>query len=113
MARTATGGYQFGGEADRIMIAKDLQSAEGKQETFTGQARGWVQWKGTDVCIDVHCKCGKISHYDGEYMYNIKCPYCERVYFANPHIQLIEVAEYDESSLKVAIKLSPFLTSPP
>lgn len=25
---------------------------------------GFIQWKGTDVCMDVYCKCGYHSHID-------------------------------------------------
>lgn len=42
----------------------------------THNAHGWIQWKGTDVCMDVHCKCGEHSHLDAEFAYYIKCPKC-------------------------------------
>lgn len=51
---------------------------------------GWIQWKGTGVCIDIHCKCGKMSHFDGRFMYFIVCPYCKRVYEVNGHVQFVE-----------------------
>jgi hypothetical protein len=54
---------------------------------------GWIQWKGTDVCVDIHCVCGEQSHFDGEYMYFIKCPKCGRVYEANGHIQLLPLTK--------------------
>lgn len=54
---------------------------------------GWIQWKGTDVCIDIHCKCGEISHYDGEFMYHVKCPECKTIYEASGFVKLIEVPE--------------------
>ena len=52
---------------------------------------GAVQWKGTDVCIDIHCACGESSHYDGDFMYFFKCPYCGRVYEVNGHVELIPI----------------------
>lgn len=52
---------------------------------------GWIQFKGTEICIDIRCKCGELSHYDGGFMYFIKCPHCGQVYEANGHIQLIPV----------------------
>ena len=52
---------------------------------------GWIQWKGTDVCIDIHCTCGELSHFDGDFMYYIECPNCGKVYEANSHIELIHV----------------------
>ena len=54
---------------------------------------GWIQWKGTDVCIDIHCKCGELSHYDGDFMYFIQCPYCNKIYEANGFIKLHEISE--------------------
>lgn len=56
---------------------------------------GWIQWKGTDVCIDIHCKCGALAHFDGDFMYHIKCPYCGQIYEVNGHIELIPIAEKD------------------
>lgn len=32
---------------------------------------GWIQWKGTDVCMDFHCECGEANHYDGYFAYQI------------------------------------------
>ena len=49
---------------------------------------GWVQWKGTDVCVDLHCSCGKSFHYDGDFMYYVKCPYCGQHYECGGHIIL-------------------------
>lgn len=64
------------------------------QEILKGQPNGCIQWKGADISIDINCECGKQSHYNGNFMYGIQCPYCERIYHANPHIQLIEVDRY-------------------
>jgi len=51
----------------------------------------WIQWKGTDVCMDVHCNCGVIGHIDGEFAYHVKCPNCGRVYAVDGHVELIEI----------------------
>lgn len=48
-----------------------------------------IQWKGTDVCMDVYCICGERGHVDGGFVYNVRCPCCGRVYFCNPMIELI------------------------
>ena len=65
------------------------------QLTFPNLPHGWIQWKGTDVCMDIHCECGELTHYDGSHMYIIICPYCARAYFVNGHVQLIEIEEVD------------------
>lgn len=33
----------------------------------------FVQWKGTDVCLDFYCDCGRHSHFDGYFCYAFKC----------------------------------------
>lgn len=61
------------------------------QERWGDQPHGWVQWKGTDVCMDVYCKCGYHSHIDAEFAYNVKCPKCGTVYSVNGHVEFIEL----------------------
>jgi hypothetical protein len=38
--------------------------------------RAFVQWKGTDVCMDFHCDCGADCHFDGYFAYVVECPHC-------------------------------------
>jgi hypothetical protein len=61
------------------------------QERWKGKPHGWVQWDGTNVCMDVHCACGYRSHIDAGFAYHVECPKCHRVYFCNGHIELIEL----------------------
>lgn len=63
------------------------------QEQYEGKPHGWVQWKGTAVCMDIHCKCGHHSHIDAEFAYHVKCPKCRTVYMCNGHIELIELEQ--------------------
>ena len=51
---------------------------------------GWIQFKGSDLCMDIHCKCGEITHVDGEFIYFVECRKCSTVYELNGHIELIE-----------------------
>ncbi len=39
-----------------------------------------IQWKGTEACLDLRCRCGTISHYDGWFAYALRCPDCGRAY---------------------------------
>ncbi len=41
-----------------------------------GEGAGWIQWKGTDVCMDVHCRCGAHGHLDAEFTYFYRCRAC-------------------------------------
>ena len=63
---------------------------------------GWIQWKGTDVCIDLHCSCGYHGHIDGDFLYFYECPKCHAKYALASHIKLIPLtpemlAAYKES----------------
>lgn len=66
--------------------------------------RGWIQWKGTGVCVDIHCACGEMSHFDGEFMYYIQCCHCGRKYSCDGNIRLHEIRDGsvdDECCLQV------------
>jgi hypothetical protein len=60
---------------------------------------GWIQWKGTDVCMDVHCECGEISHIDGMFCYAVKCPACGAVYALVADIDFIKLEIEPENCL--------------
>ena len=72
---------------------KTTQDAWNIQDRLNDNVGAWIQWKGTDVCMDIHCKCGEHSHIDASFAYHVKCPYCGTVYFCNGHIELIELEE--------------------
>lgn len=56
-------------------------------------ASGWIQWKGTDVCIDLQCQCGHQGHFDGEFFYGFECPQCHAKYAVGQNIKLIKLNE--------------------
>ena len=56
---------------------------------------GWLQWKGTDVCMDFHCKCGEQTHLDTDFTYLIQCGKCKRVYWPNAHVTMLELEGQD------------------
>lgn len=33
----------------------------------------FIQWKGTDVCMDFHCDCGAWHHIDAFFVYAVRC----------------------------------------
>ena len=58
----------------------------------------WIQWKGTDVCMDFEChKCDTQSHIDAEFTYFIKCPKCGTVYSCSPYVELVEIENIKKS----------------
>lgn len=62
---------------------------------------GWIQWKGTKVCMDIHCKCGALMHLDADFAYHIKCGECGQVYECDGHINLIPLAHEPENTILV------------
>ena len=53
-----------------------------------GKASTFLQWKGTDVCIDIHCPCGEHLHFDGYFAYTIECAHCHAVFNMPQDLQL-------------------------
>jgi hypothetical protein len=56
-----------------------------------GSSHGWIQWKGTEVCMDFWCTCGHHGHVDAEFAYYIRCVECGQVYMANGHIEMVPI----------------------
>lgn len=52
------------------------------------EPHGWIQWKGTNVCMDIKCKCGALTHVDEDFCYHVKCGSCGQVYECGGHISL-------------------------
>jgi hypothetical protein len=63
------------------------------EEKLKDIPHGWIQWKGTNVCMDVYCKCGSQFHIDADFAYHVKCPHCGTVYSCNGHIELVELEQ--------------------
>ena len=64
----------------------------GYVEAAPGKPYGWVQWKGTRVCMDLHCRCGAHGHIDAQFAYFVKCLVCGRVYAVGQNILLYELS---------------------
>lgn len=68
-------------------------------EPFPGtDAEIFIQWKGTDVCLDFYCPClpeeeRQPVHIHGEFAYFIKCLVCNEVYELGTQVRLIKVAD--------------------
>ena len=71
--------------------ANTTEEAWEVQEKYDGLPHGWIQWKGTNACMDVHCKCGELFHIDSLFAYHVKCPHCGTVFMCNGHIEIIEL----------------------
>lgn len=81
---------------------KDFYERVYSQDNPEGDAHGWIQWKGTKVCMDVHCSCGAMSHIDEDFCYFIECPSCGKKYAVGQNVKLIPLnadqARYAEES---------------
>lgn len=52
---------------------------------------GWIQWKGTDVCMDFRCPCGAPTHVDASFVYFVRCSGCRKVYELSGFVEAREV----------------------
>jgi hypothetical protein len=68
-----------------------------EQDQQPTQGYGWMQWKGTDVCVDLHCElCGAHGHFDGYFLYFYRCK-CGQLYALGQNVKLIKLTkEQDE-----------------
>ncbi len=85
-------------EITPIIDNKDIFSSIYSQD-FKSESHGWIQWKGTDVCMDIHCKCGHFGHIDADFFYCYKCPKCDRKYAVGQNVKLIELNQSQEEYL--------------
>lgn len=58
-----------------------------------GEPFGLIQWKGTNVCIDIHCACGRHEHLDAEFCYAYRCPGCGRLFALASVVRLVPLPE--------------------
>ena len=70
-------------------MSLDFWKALLERDNPPGEAHGWIQWKGTDACIDLHCKCGHLGHLDREFLYFYKCKACGAKYAVGQNVKLI------------------------
>lgn len=58
--------------------------SDGDEFPFTtpvgSDAHMFIQWKGSEVCLDFDCACGESGHIDAAFVYFVRCPACGAVY---------------------------------
>ena len=89
---------------------KDFYESVYSQDNPEGDAHGWIQWKGTNVCVDLHCKCGCHGHIDGGFFYFYECPGCETKYAVGQIVKLIALTPEQAEHVKkehVGFKTDP------
>jgi len=75
--------------------AKNEEQEPQYSSPFENGPHGWIQWKGTDVCMDCYCECGHHGHIDAEFAYSYQCPKCKQIYTINGHVQFHKVDSVD------------------
>ena len=69
---------------------KDISTTVYAQDHERIGSHGWVQWKGTDVCMDTHCdNCGHHGHIDAGFFYLWQCPSCGARYAVGQVVKMI------------------------
>lgn len=59
----------------------------------------FIQWKGTNACLDLHCLCDApdersgVGHFDGYHAYALRCVRCGRIYELPQELALTLVDE--------------------
>jgi hypothetical protein len=61
---------------------------------------GYIQWKGTDACLDLHCKCGQHDHIDADFTYYWECSACKTVYALSSFIRVVEMSPEQAAFLR-------------
>ncbi len=72
-----------------------MSTLEEDGKLVEGKPHLWVQWKGTDVCCDIHCACGAHLHFDGAFLYHFTCGECGQKYETGSHVRIYPVDEFD------------------
>lgn len=49
----------------------------------------FIQYKGTDICLDLRCPCGVLGHFDGYFAYAIECGACGRKFTLPTTLELL------------------------
>lgn len=86
------------------IITANRQADEAR---LAGQPHGWIQWKGTNVCIDLTCTtCGEEAHYDGDFFYYWKCGSCGQRWQMGAHVAMYPLPAEGEVEVEVTTKAS-------
>jgi len=64
------------------------------------EENNFIQWKGTDVCMDFHCECGEHNHYDGFFAHYVRCAGCGQVYELDTKVKMKKTNKTHELALE-------------
>lgn len=79
--------------------------ADGKNGMGWQPPTNFVQWKGTDVCVDLHCTCGRSPHFDGYFLYAWRCA-CGLVWKMDDRVEMTEMPPEEAATFGAVQDLS-------
>lgn len=56
-------------------------------------AEQFIQWKGTDVCLDFYCPCGAHGHVDGMFAHYVRCGACGATFELGTQVRARRLAD--------------------
>lgn len=87
---------------------KKIKDHSEAYEHFTDHEKnGFIQWKGTDVCLDFTCECGTNNHYDDYSAYAVQCSGCGSYYALSPKVEMLRVETGEDALQSVLIEMEP------
>jgi hypothetical protein len=75
-----------------ISIAMRFPSGTVQQVSDNAGPEVFLQWKGTDACLDLYCTCGEQFHFDGYFADELTCGNCGQTWEL-PHMLQPEAVE--------------------
>jgi hypothetical protein len=54
-------------------------------------AETFIQWKGTEVCLDFYCPCGSHGHIDATFAYYVQCAACKAVFEMGTQVKSMRI----------------------
>jgi len=67
-------------------------------------AETFIQWKGTQVCLDLYCSCSprEPRHFDADFAYYLRCPACGAVYETGTQLKMRRLAADEQPAMEPA-----------
>lgn len=66
-------------ESSASMGDDDKYAWEAEVLRYDEPGSTFLQWKGTQVCMDLICLCGAKMHLDADFTYAVRCAACKKV----------------------------------
>lgn len=71
-----------------LSLIHSAQREERERIEYGDSLSTFIQWKGTDLCMDWFCEDGHQNHWDGDFAYEISCIDCGKKYYPESSVKL-------------------------